>query len=320
MELTALNSMQRIGQDQEPYGATEVKISAARNEVESFQVVVAAVNENISVVRVEISDLAGPNGGKIAEENIRLFRAEYVRVRMSTPRADLPPGLYADPLVPFINPVTGEAIQPLARTRKRWGEPVTTSGYDMYAIPFEVFKGCNQPLWADVHVPKDVPAGTYRGELRVRARAGISGRIPIALTVWDFTLPGGPTHKNHFGGFQNVARYFEIDRGSDRFKQIEMQYCRAMAEHRMNPPIPSHLLPSVNDDGSLKIIPERHDALRRFMSELHVTDFEIPRARFARLPSSTLRPEGKGPALLQGFLQIRERQWLGKAGLCVHAG
>ncbi|MHC4541448.1 MAG: DUF4091 domain-containing protein [Planctomycetota bacterium] len=293
MELTALNSMQRIGQDQEPYGATEVKISAARNEVESFQVVVAAVNENISVVRVEISDLAGPNGGRIAKENIRLFRAEYVRVRMSTPRADLPPGLYADPLVPFINPVTGEAIQPLARTRKRWGEPVTTSGHDMYAIPFEVFKGCNQPLWADVHVPKDVPAGTYRGELRVQARAGISGRIPIALTVWDFTLPGGPTHKNHFGGFQNVARYFEIDRGSDRFKQIEMQYCRAMAEHRMNPPIPSHLLPSVNDDGSLKIIPERHDALRRFMSELHVTDFEIPRARFARLPSSTLRPDYK---------------------------
>ncbi|MEK7993387.1 MAG: DUF4091 domain-containing protein, partial [Planctomycetota bacterium] len=106
-------------------------------------------------------------------------------------------------------------------------------------------------------------------------------------------IPDGPTQKNHFGNFSNVARYFNVDRNSDRFKQIEMQYCRTMAEHRINPPIPDHLLPSVNDDGSLQIDPQRHEALRKFISELHVTDFEIPRARFARLPSSTLRPDYK---------------------------
>jgi len=212
---------------------------------------------------------------------------------MSTPRAELPPGLYPDPLVPFLDPETGKPIEPLTRTRKRWGEPATTSGHDMYAVPFEVFKGRNQVIWVDVHVPKDVPAGMYRGQLSVHAKGGITEQIAVNLTVWAFTLPDGPTHKNHFGAFSNVARSFNVERGSDRFKEIEMRYCRAMAEHRINPPIPGHLLPQVNNDGSLSIVAERHEALKEFMTGFHVTDFEIPRARFARLPGSTLRPDYK---------------------------
>lgn len=291
--LKALNSMERISQNQKMYGAATVKIKSARNEVESFQVVVSAPKENINVIKVEISDLIGPEGSKIEKDNIKLFREEYVRVRMSTPRAELPPGLYPDPLVPFINPITGKPIEPLARTSKRWGESATTSGHDMYAMPFEVFKGQNQAIWVDVHVPKDVPAGIYSGQLHVLARGGISEQIPIAVTVWDFTLPDGPTHRNHFGSFGNIARYFSIERNSDRFKQIEMRYCQAMSEHRINPPIPRYLLPQSNDDGSLEIIPERHKALKEFISRLHVTDFEIPRSPFARLPSSTLRSDYK---------------------------
>jgi hypothetical protein len=163
----------------------------------------------------------------------------------------------------------------------------------MYAIPFEVFKGQNQAVWADVYVPKNIPAGKYSGQLRVLARGGISEQIPITVTVWDFTLPDGPTHRNHFGSFGNIARYFKIQRNSDRFKQIEMRYCQAMSGHRINPPIPHYLLPQTNDDGSLEIIPERHTALKEFITKFHVTDFEIPRAPFARLPSSTLRSDYK---------------------------
>lgn len=293
IKLTALNAMQRIGQDQEPYGATEAAISAAKNEVESFQVVVAAPIENINIVKVEISDLTGGKGAKLDGENIRLFREEYVRVRLSTARAELPPGLYADPLVPFVNPITGRPIEPFTESRARWGEPSTQSGYDMYAIPFEVFKGQNQPLWVDVSIPKDTPADTYRGELRVQGQGGISAKIGVRVTVWDFAIPDGPTHRNHFGNFSNIARYFNVERSSDKFKQIEMEYCRAMAEHRINPPIPDYLLPKVNGDGSLEIVPERHKALKEFIEKFHVTDFEIPRAPFVRLPSSTTRPDYK---------------------------
>jgi hypothetical protein len=291
--LRALNSMERVVQDQKVEGAPAVKIWSAGNEVESFQIVVSAPKENINVIKVEISDLVGPKGSKIEKENIKLFREEYVRVRMSTPRAELPPGLYPDPLVPFINPVTNKPIEPLNRSRKRWGEAVTTSGYDMYAVPFEVFKGQSQTIWADVYVPKNISSGIYRGQLRVLATKGISEQILVTVTVWDFTLPDGPTHRNHFGSFGNVARYFKVERNSDRFRQIEMRYCKAMSEHRINPPVPHYLLPRANDDGSLEIIPERHKALKEFITKLHVTDFEIPRAPFARLPGSTLRSDYK---------------------------
>ena len=76
--------------------------------------------------------------------------------------------------------------------------------------------------------------------------------------VWDFTLPDGPTLRNHFGDFRNVSRFFNVEQDSEKFKEIEMRYCEAMSEHRLNPPIPYSLLPEVNEDGSLTILPERH--------------------------------------------------------------
>jgi hypothetical protein len=290
--LTVLGAMERIAQHEKPFGAPAAEIAAARNESESFQVVVAALKGNLRVTGAEISDLVGDGGAKIAKENVKLYREEYVRVRMSTSRAELPPGLYPDPLVPMINPVTGQPIEPLNQHRERWGESLVMGGYDMYALPFEVFQGQNQPLWVDVHVPKNTPAGVYRGTFRVVAREG-KAEIPVTLTVWDFTLPDGPTHRNHFGTFSSIARYFNVKRDCDRFREIEARYCQAMAEHRLNPPLPEHLLPKVNADGSLTVVPERHAALEKFINELHVTDFEIPRAPFATLPGSTTRPDYK---------------------------
>ena len=293
VRLTALGSMERIGLDQQPHGLPEVKIQAAKNEWESFQVVVSAAGENILVTSAEITGLAGPGGAAIPGENITLYREEYTRVRMSTPRAELPPGLYADPLVPFINPITGEPIEPRRRIQERWGGPSTERGYDMYAVPFEVFRGQNQTIWVDVHVPKDAPAGDYKGALRVRTRGQGAIELPVALTVWDFAIPDRPTHRNHFGSFRTVGRYFNAEPGSDKFREIEMRYCRAMAEHRLNPPIPDYLLPEVNKDGSLTISPERHEALKKYLAELHVADFEIPRAPFARLSVAATGPEYK---------------------------
>ncbi len=293
--LTVLSSLERIQQHEAPFGKPAAELGAAKNEVESFQVVIAArkAGEGVRVVAAELSELAGPKDARIGKDCVKIFREEYVRVRQSTPSAELPPGLYPDPLVPLVNPLTGQPIEPLNQSRERWGEPLVTRGCDMYGLPFELFPGQNQPLWVDVHVPKDAPAGTYQGTFRVTLQGGRSAEIPVTLTVWDFALPGGPTHRNHFGSFGNVARWFDVKHDSERFQQIEARYCQAMAEHRINPPLPGRLLPTVKPDGSLEIVAERHAALKQFIDELHVTDFEVPRAPFARLPHSTLRPDYK---------------------------
>lgn len=196
-------------------------------------------------------------------------------------------------MVPLVNPLTGQPIEPLSQHSPRWGEPLVTRGYDLYGLPCDVFQGQNQPLWIDVHVPKDAAAGQYQGTFRVKIQGGRAAEIPVTLTVWDFALPDGPTHRNHFGSVGNVARWFNVQRDSEQFRQIEGRYCQAMAEHRINPPIPSRLLPEVKPDGSLAIAAERHQALKKFLDDLHVTDFEVPRAPFARLPHSTQRPDYK---------------------------
>lgn len=290
MRLVVLNPMQRIAQHEAPLGKAAAELYAARNEAESFQVVVAADKVPVHVTSATLSDLIGPKGARIAKDRVRVYREELVRVRLSTPGAELPPGLYPDPLVPFVNPYSGEPIEPFTQHQERWGEPMVTRGNAMVGLPFDVAPGQNQPLWIDVSVPRDAPAGEYRGVFHVKA-SGAKAETPVTLTVWDFALPDGPTHRNHFGGFSGVARLFGVERNSERFRQIEQRYCQAMAEHRLNPPIPSHLLPEVQKDGSLAITPERHQALKKFLEELHVTDFEIPRSPFGQLPHSTQRPD-----------------------------
>src|SRR5688572_5186930 len=113
VQLTVLSSLERIGQNEKPFGELQAVIKAAKNEIESFQVVVSALEKNVRVVKAEMSDLKG-KARTIGKENIALFREEYTRVRRSSGRAQLPPGLYPDPLVPFIDPQTGAPIEPFS--------------------------------------------------------------------------------------------------------------------------------------------------------------------------------------------------------------
>jgi hypothetical protein len=331
VKLTVLNSMERIGQDEAIFGATSAKIKAARNEVESFQVVVHSPEKNIAVVKVEVSDLTGKSG-TIKKENAALFREEYTRVRLSTPRAALPPGLYADPLVPFINPLTGKPIEPRSQSRSEPGGPVITRGFEMYAVPFEVWKGQNQPLWIDISVPKDAAPGDYKGTVNITVYDGALGDIPkndgvmfpgaktieepgretvfsveISLTVWDFTLPDGPTHRNNFGDVQRVAKIFGLDRNSSEFHDIELNYCRMMADNRINPPIPDRFLPEMNENGSLKITAARTEALKKFIADFHVTDFPVPADVLREVRNS--KPEKVVRYYKEMFQYLKDNGW-----------
>lgn len=293
VKLTVISSLERIGQDEQLFGESEATIKAARNEYESFQVVVGALQKNIQVVNAEISDLKGDEG-TIGKENIVLYRPEYVRVGRSSPKAQLPPGLYTDPLIPFENPHTGEVIKPFRLYREFWPGPYITEGHEIYPLPFEVWKGQNQPIWVDVFTPKNATAGDYSGVFTITfitlenlpSSSGLNAdtiinkqiSIPVNLTVWDFTLPDGPSYKNHFGGVGRLTSWYDADVGSEKYKNIEMNYCKMFTEHRLNPPFPRRLLPIMQENGSLKVIPEHHQELKSFIDEFHVTDFEITHA------------------------------------------
>lgn len=330
LRLTALNSMERVGPKQQISGDSQAIIKAARNEVESFQLVVEALHHNAVVINAEISDLIGKSG-KISKDHASLFREEYTRVRLASPRTKLPPGLYPDPLIPFINPQTGKPIEPRNQTQENPDGTVISRGFEMYALPFEVWKGQSEAIWIDVYVPKNTPAGEYKGTLTVTVQNATSGVIPsndgnmfpgrtvqeatpqtafsmdVTAYVWDFTLPDGPTHRNSFGNVYGAAISFGVETSSEAYNELELNYCKMLAENRINPPIPARLLPTVNEDGSLMITPERTRALKMFVDELYVTDFPVPRAPLAE---STTANRDKAIRYYKEYYQyLKENGW-----------
>ena len=272
IRLKALPAAVRVGLEGTVGGTDTVEISAARGEVESFQVVVTASDGNLRGISVQMSPLKGPAGASIAAQNVRLYREIFIPVRYSSAQATEPPGLLADPLVPFVNPYTDERVpEPRWRDNKR-------EGARFGAVGFDLWQDRHQPLWVDVQVPKNTAPGVYEGTLSVRAQNAERATIPVRLTVWDFALPDGPTHENHFGNFSYLARYYKLDENSEKYRVLEDRYLAMMAAHRINPPLPRRLLPKVAEDGAPLFDEPTDRQITEFVERYHVTNIDVPRA------------------------------------------
>ncbi|MCC7402430.1 MAG: DUF4091 domain-containing protein [Chitinophagaceae bacterium] len=277
VRLTSMNSMERIGLDQSPFGTEKVDIKGAKNETISFQVAISATHNAALVTQIECTDLQGKSG-IISKENIRLYREIYVLVREPSPRAQLPPGLYPDPLVPLANPYK-EDSENLTKNNKKI----------IVGIPFTVWKEQNQPIWVDISIPKSAISDKYSGLLKVTYRSapsqwGVSKEdasvrsvsIPISLNVWDFSLPDAPVHDNHFGGLENISQYFNVIPNSKEFREIELRYSQLMADNGINPPLPSYFFPEMKENGHLNIVPEKTELLKEFIQKLNISNFPVP--------------------------------------------
>ncbi|MGI6459199.1 MAG: glycoside hydrolase domain-containing protein [Candidatus Hydrogenedentales bacterium] len=255
-------------------GALSATVAAAKNEVESFQVAILAQGGPLEGVRVEAGPLT-QGDYVIPASRVRLYREECVPIRRSGYRASEGPGLIRDPLVPLVDPYTGDALG-----KAQWsGDAAKMLPGRFGGSPFDVWPDQNQMLWVDIAVPKDAPAGTYTGALTLSAKDIDAVELPVTLTVWDFALPDGPTHENHFGGVERVHSYLGLERNSDEFHRIEERYEALLAEHRINPAFPRRLWPAIQDDGTTDFS-EVDDAISAFVDQFHVTNLEIPRAPF----------------------------------------
>ncbi|MBN1419629.1 MAG: DUF4091 domain-containing protein [Planctomycetes bacterium] len=262
----------RIGIADPPGAQALAEIEAARGEVEPFQIALRASPEPVANVRVACSDLAGPDGARIPASEIRLYREAFVYVRRPSPRSSASPGLYPDALLPFRNPIDGSEIAP-ADPRRRAG------GALFIASPFTVWPGGNEVLWFDVSVPHDARPGSYEGKVSIRAAGAAAIDVPVRLRVRGFALPETPTLRSCFGGFDRIAKAHGVEPGSDAFRAIEIAYCEAMAQHRITPPIPAHLYPAVDPDGTIR--PEKtHPDRKAYIDRLHVNAFPIRRPPF----------------------------------------
>ncbi len=194
--------LQKIKATDAPGSNTSVAIKAARNEYESFQIIVTAQGGVVSIVDATISDFSDSNGNGIPKEQVTIYREGFLNIRrISDIRGTK--GLWPDILYPKVDPYFGEV-------RK--------------AFPVRVLRKRNQPLWFDVYVPRGTPAGTYTATVSITSKVGIA-TVPVTLTVWNFTLPAKQTLESVIGFDE-----FEAMREHDPRHRFDYDYARILPE------------------------------------------------------------------------------------------
>jgi hypothetical protein len=155
-------------------------ISAARNEIESFQVHVHAPGA-ISGLTVTVGDLHDAHSGATlaAATSVTVSRELYLHIpALQLSDANGTSGEVPDALVPAVDPYFHE-------TRN--------------AFPTSVAAGANASAWVDVFVPPGTPSGWYTGTVTVSAGAKTLSTMPVRLKVWQVDLPSTASLRTDFG-------------------------------------------------------------------------------------------------------------------------
>jgi len=174
------------------------RISLCRNEYEAVQAVIIAYGRELRDVSVSITALAGPGGAIIPAERVRLDLVGYVKTRQPRYEVDHV-GWYPDPL--------------------------------MELAPFDLTKGAMQPIWVTVHAPKEIPAGIYRGNIKVRPANAPESTLALEVGVWNVTLPEETHLKTAFALFPH-----EIGAWYGQYTdEMRRDWYQFLLEHRINP-------------------------------------------------------------------------------------
>lgn len=289
--------MTRVYQTAPPAaGAAEVRISAARNETEPFQVIATASPEALRAATIAISPLREPGGFEIAE--IQVFYEHDIRVVEPSPKSPFPPMAHPDALIPV---APGEPIF----------QPVTH-------LPRA--NRVNQPFWIDVRVPKDAPPGEYTGEFALVAD-GERISIPVKLTVWDFALPDKPTLGSLFGlEAPRIAKLYDVELGTVPGNRILRAYEDLLADHRLA--IDGlHGTLEVFDSktertsltrSSQPILGTAEDVLHHFLDEKHLSTVVIPMWPEWPYPDSLGRDRDQAQRYVAEYVRLlQQRGWSG---------
>ncbi len=178
-----------------------VSLSLARGEFEPVQVVLRPRRAG-QLQRVEVGPFRGAAGREVPLE-VTVHEVAYVPVLHPTD-ATCRRGWYPDPLPP---------LEPRRR----------------------LVAGENVPLWITVYAPREVPAGEYRGELRLVMDASGPLRVPLVVRVYGFELPRETHLRSALGlGWDDIQRYHRLTNRADQVAVLE-KYLQNFAEHRISP-------------------------------------------------------------------------------------
>jgi hypothetical protein len=190
----------------------KIVLSAGRNEVTNFNLILEAANTAASKVSISFSSLTGPGGAVIASQPatgdslfnwtqrpIELFYVRYLQIK----------GLSFFGYQPYDErQIPTKLRRPFSPTDFRgvgtglWTDrPNHDAFYPDIAVPLElvptfaIAAGSNQSIWCDIYVPKSAAPGLYTGTVTI-SEGTLVTHVPVELTVRKFTLPDVPSAKS----------------------------------------------------------------------------------------------------------------------------
>jgi hypothetical protein len=221
------------------YDGTQVKLSSARGEYVSFQLVIERTGtSDLKDIIVSVSPFT--RNGRSLPANPELFLEWSVRVTAKSTgyeKTSLGPGFYPDALIPI------ESLQmDMSRHSGRFHYP--------FELPDFINRIDNQRfalIWVDQWVPIDrdkaVP-GDYLSTVRVSV-AGESKSLPVKLHVWNFALP----NQNKLAG--NLQHEGFLSRMTEA---RELEIYQLFKRHRVVPADPTYEPPvRVLENGSVDV-------------------------------------------------------------------
>jgi hypothetical protein len=222
-ELRATQNPKKVGNS--VWDGNKIILFGAQNEVVDFNLILEAGKTTADAVSIQFLSLTGPGGAEISspppdpsaifnwtKRNIELFFVRYLQIK----------GLS---YFGYNSGSSGfdERIVPKGLQRPWKGDPKATglwtdrpnhdAFYPDIAVPlelhpsFQVARGSNQSIWADIYIPKNSAPGRYTGKLTVLEGKTVTKEIPVELTVRNFSLPDMPSSKTMlFFSLSDISR------------------------------------------------------------------------------------------------------------------
>ncbi|MGQ9454968.1 MAG: glycoside hydrolase domain-containing protein [Armatimonadota bacterium] len=199
---------------------TTVRISAARNEHEAFQLVIRP-KKTLTGVKVVPRTLVGPKKATIPAYNITVRNVDYLRVTEPT-SPDVQPGWYPDPLPEF--------------------------------TPFTAPAGQNTPVWITVYVPPKTAPGDYSGVIDITG-PGLKLSMPLKVHVWNFELPTVSALRTAYGCSMSGPCTYHGATTLEEKRRLLDHYLRDFWRHRVSPyePYKYYEIKGAVENGRIKL-------------------------------------------------------------------
>ena len=191
-----LNHPLATSSDNPVWDGAKIAIFGARNEIVAFQLILESVAAGAEDIDVFITDLSRgsysiPNSRAGASDpydyrgvHIELFLEHYIKI-VDPSRGGSAWSQAAKPSSDYLGWVP-DALIPLSVDQELGG------------APFDIPANSNQGIWVDMWIPRDTPEGLYTGEVQILSGNKISHKIPIEVSVLNFSLPDETHFPNMF--------------------------------------------------------------------------------------------------------------------------